>query len=313
MNKLKTTQKKEIAGAMLLLAIFILPVISLAGGNDKIYVDDNASGKQTGSSTHPFKTISAALEEADKHSEIHVRPGTYRENITIPKGVEVFGSDRDEVIIEAEDDDTETVEMNHKTEINKVTIREGKQGVEIDKGDRASIIDCIIENNKEDGIKIEEAPVSDKYKASITESIIRNNGRSGIYSEKRRLVIMNNEIRDNDKDGVDIEGGSRAWIYKNLIKENDASGLKMVLDGSYIWTKNNTYRDNDREGVEINLYGNTGRIDINKSKFYKNDRYGISRVQRASFPSFVWEGLTIQNDNIFWDNERSNISDKVKI
>lgn len=313
MNKLKTIQKKEIAGAMLLLAIFVLPIISLAGEDDKIYVDDDASGKQTGSSTHPFKTISAALEDTDSHSEIHISNGIYRENIEVPKGVEIHGEDKYKTIIEAENDEDETVELNHKSEITKVTIRGGKQGIEIDEGDRASVIKCVIEDNKKDGIKIEKAPVKDKYKASISENIIRNNGGSGIYSEKRRLVVMDNTIIENDGDGIDIEGGSSVWIYKNLIKENDASGLKMTLDGSYIWTKNNTYRDNDREGIEINAYGNTGRIDINKSKFYKNDRYGITKVQRNYFNESIWDGLTIQDDNIFWENKKADISDKIKI
>ena len=313
MNNKEKSIKFKAMGSLVLLAIFVLPVLSFAGSDDKIYVDDDANGKQTGSSTHPYKTINQAIDEADKNTEIHIRAGYYKENLELPKGVEVFGSDRKKVIIEAKNDDIETVEMNHKTEINGVTIRGGKQGIEVDEGDRAYIVDCIIEDNRRDGIKIEKAPVKDKYKVSISDSIIRDNGRSGIYSEKRRLILTENEIYDNKTDGVDIAGGSQAWIYKNKFKENGASGLKMELDGSYTWTKNNTYRNNDREGVEINAYGEAGRIDINKSKFYKNDRYGITKVQREKFALSIWDGLTIQDDNIFWDNGRANISEKVKI
>jgi hypothetical protein len=65
--------------------------------------------------------------------------------------------------------------------------------------------------------------------------------------------------------------------------------------------------------MEINAYGENGRIDINKSKFYKNDRYGITKIERNYFGKTVWGGLTIRDNNIFWNNKKANISDKIKI
>lgn len=313
MNKLKTFQKKEIAGALLLLAIFILPIVSLAGGNKKIYVDADANGIQNGSEEHPYRKISQALKGAKKNAEVHISSGIYRENIVIPKGVEIFGSDKDKVIIKAKNSSLPAVKMNHKTEINKVTVEGGRYGIVIDDGDRASVIECIVKNNKKDGIKIKEARVNDKYKANIIETLIKDNGRSGIYSQKRRLVLIDNEIYGNGSDGIDIEKGSTAWIKGNRINHNDGSGLKLTLDGSEIWTKGNTYHSNEREGMEINAYGENGQIDINKSKFYKNDRYGITKIERNHFGKTVWGGLTIRDNNIFWNNKKANISDKIKI
>lgn len=310
---LKSAKKAEIIGSLILLAVFILPVFLFAGGCKKIYVDDDASGKQDGSSKHPYKTIGAALKKADEDDEVHILPGYYRENIEIPKEVEVYGSDEDQVIIEAKDDDEPVVKMKHKTEINKVTVKKGKYGIEVGRNDRASIIECVIKDNDRDGIKIKEGEIQDKYKVSITESLIKDNGKSGIYSQKRRIILIDNEISDNNNDGVDLAAGSKAWIDGNRLKDNDGSGLKLVLDGSEIWTKNNTYYGNEREGAEINAYGGTGRIDFNKSKFYKNGRYGIARVQRGNFTLNVWQGVTIQADSLFWENGIGNVSEAIKI
>lgn len=310
---LNSARKAEIIGSLLLLAVFILPFFLFASGCKKIYVDDNASGNQDGSSGHPYKTISAALKKADKNDEVHILPGFYKENIEIPEEVEVYGSDEDKVIIEAKDDNEPVVKMKHKTKIDKVTVKKGEYGIEVGKNDRASIIECVIKDNDRDGIKIKEGEIQDKYKVSVTESLIENNGKSGIYSQKRRIILIDNEILGNDRDGVDLEAGSKAWIEGNRMKDNDGSGLKLVLDRSEIWTKNNTYYDNRREGVEINAFGGTGRIDLNKSKFYKNGRYGITRVQRGKFALDVWRGVTIQANNLFWENKIGNISEVIKI
>lgn len=305
-------KKKEVAASILLLAILILPVFSFAG-TSKIYVDDNASGKQDGSLKHPYKTITQALKKADKDDEVHIASGTYKENIEIPSQVKVFGSGIDNVIIEAKDDSQEVVDMHNKSEINKVTVRGGDYGIEIDENSKASIIKCRVVDNDKDGIFIEGGDVDDKRKVSIVESKIEKNGRAGIYSKKSRLVIIENEIIDNDSDGIDIAKGSSAWIADNRIKDNGGSGMKVVLDGSEIWTKNNTFYDNDREGIEINAYGQSGRVDINKSKFYKNDRWGIAKVQKGEFPVSVWNGATVQNDNIFWENKVGDVSDAISV
>jgi len=303
----------EKVGVILFIAVFVFPVLSFAG-DEKIYVDYKAKGEdQDGSSKYPYSTISKAISHADDDTEIHIREGVYKENIDIPKGVEIYGSNKDEVIIEADDDDNPVVKMNHKTKINKVTIKGGEYGITVGKNDRASIIECSIEDNEEDGIIIREGETNDDHMVSISESEIKDNGKSGIYSEERRLSIVDNKINNNENDGIDLEDNVEAWIDDNDIKDNDGSGMKFTLDDSEIWTKNNTIRDNEREGIEVNAYGKPGRIDINKSKLYQNDNYGIARVQRGSFSSDGWSGFTVQDDNIFWENVKGGLSHIIKI
>jgi hypothetical protein len=302
----------EMLAGVFLLAIFVAPIFALAG-HKKIYVDDDASGEQNGSADHPYKTISEALEHSDEDDEIHVADGEYRENIHLRDDRELFGESKNGVVIKAKDDDYETVDMDDDTEINKVTIKGGEYGIRVGHNEKASIVECVIKDNEKDGIILEDSNTSDKYKVSITKSEIKDNGRSGVYSATRRLVLIENEIHDNDKDGVDIEAGSRVWLEENRLKDNDGTGLKLTLDGSEIWTDDNSFSENDREGVEINAYGGTGRIDLHDSSIHGNDRWGIARVQRGFFSTSIWNGLTIRTDNRLYENKFGNVSDIIRI
>ena len=305
-------KSQEWTGAIILLFVFILPFLTLAKKEQDIYVNASASGKQDGSKSHPYKTISKALEHADKDTEVHISSGTYKENIKIPKGVEVYGTDRDKVTIDADDDDDPVVEMKDGTKINEVTVKGGYYGIKVGEDDEASIIECIVKNNEKNGIKIEKGTRDKDDPVTISETIVKDNGRVGIYSEKRRVVITNSQILDNGSDGINLEGGVSAWIYKTKSKNNDGSGLKMTLDDSNIWTKYNTIVNNEREGIEVNAYGGAGRIDINKSRIDENERYGIAKVQRKPFPLSVWNGFTVE-DTSFQDNHSGSISNVIRL
>ena len=76
--------KKEIAGSILLVAICVFPFFTFAK-DKKIHVDGNNNGIQDGSASHPYKTITKALENASENTTVNVEKGTYRENIEIPK------------------------------------------------------------------------------------------------------------------------------------------------------------------------------------------------------------------------------------
>ncbi len=309
--KLGKISRIEMAGVLVLIIFFILPFLSLAGGK-KIYVDDDASGIQDGTRDYPYKTIGEAIKHADEKTEIHVSNGLYRENITISEGVELYGENKDKTIIVADDKNEPTVKMDHKTKIDKFTIKRGENGVEVKKNSRASIVKCVIEEN-DGGIRIKEAGTKDKYSVNITDSIIRNNDRSGIFAEKRRIVLINNEISGNEKDGAELSAGTSAWMKDNKFKNNDGSGMKVVLDGSAIWTDNNSFSDNNREGVEINAYGAAGRINLKDSKFTYNDHWGVARVKKGNFSNAVFNGITIQKDNKFWENKKGDISAIIRI
>ena len=310
MKSMKNTlnkQKWELLGGLALLAIFVVPFLTFASSRNHIYVDASANGTQNGSIGNPYATISEALVHANDRSDVHVAKGIYEDNIEIPKGVKIFGSDVDEVIVRAKSSRKVVVSMKDNTEINKLTIEKGREGVWVKNNSKVSIIKCVIKNNDRDGIKIGEGSTGKKEAVSITDSKIKDNGRSGIYSQKHRLVLMNNEISGNDSDGVDIAKGSSAWIEGNSIKDN-RTGMKLVLDGSDIWTKNNTFRSNKLSGLEVNAFGKSGRIDFNKAKFIDNKKFGVARNARADFSASIWNGLTVNDNSDFISNNSGNVS-----
>ena len=300
---------REIAAGVFVLALFVAPAFTWAGKTKQVYVDAHASGKQDGSSEHPYKTISAGLKSAKHIDELHVANGVYKENIEIPEDVKLFGEDDDKTIIEAKNNDKPAVIMNHKTTLDKFTVKGGEHGVYVSKDSRASIVHSIIRDSKKDGIRVRDAKVSDKYAVSIIDSEVMDNNRAGIYSEKRRVVLINTFVHDNDNDGVDIATGSKAWIDNNKLSDNRGSGLKVSLDNSTILVAGkNTFRDNKHEGVEINGYGKTGTVSIVKSRFINNKHYGIARIARnTNVSNDVWKGFT-QKNNIFTSNNSGEVS-----
>ncbi|MCX6761491.1 MAG: right-handed parallel beta-helix repeat-containing protein [Candidatus Moranbacteria bacterium] len=297
---------KRVFIAFLVLAV-VVPFLTFADHNKKIFVDDNTGKTQDGSSKHPYKTISQALKKANKNTEILVSSGLYKENLVVPKGVEIYGHDRDETIIEAKSDDDSAVYLNGGSKLDKLTIKGGKNGVKVADGGRVKILNCIIKNNNRDGVIIYDGKLDDNNKVTISGTKIKDNGRNGIYAQKRNLVIVENDINNNGSDGVSFESGAKAWIGGTNFRDNSGSGLKVRLDGAQIFTKNNTFINNSREGVEVDAYGAAGRVDINWAKFENNGNYGIARIQRAAFSGNIWKGLT-EEGTTFFKTEKGNVS-----
>lgn len=291
---------KRGARAILLgIIIMMLPVFVFSNRKNKIFVNAKAIGSQTGSVDRPFKTITQAMKEAKEDSEIHIANGTYKENVEMKKGVEIFGENKDHVTIEASDSGDPVVLMRHKARINKVTLTGGMYGVKV-KGDaKIYITDVVIKNNEKDGIIVEEGDIRNERRVSISESEIKNNGRSGIFSHKRRLSIIDNSIHDNKSDGIDIEKNSNAWIEDNDVKDNGSSGIKVRIDGSSIEIKKNNIRDNKREGIEVEFDGKAGSISVSKSKLVENRRFGIARIQDfkvSSESGKLWDKYLVFKD-----------------
>jgi hypothetical protein len=306
MLKASKIDLKRVFLAFLALAI-IVPFLTFAGHDKKIYVDKKASSNQDGSSKHPYKTITQALKKAGKNTKIYVSDGEYHENLVVPKSVEIFGQGRDKTIIVAKSDDDSAVYLNGGSTLNKLGIKNGRNGVKVADGGRVKIIKCKIFDNNKDGVIIYAGKLNDSNKVTISETAIEKNGRNGVYSEKRNIVIDESDINSNGSDGVSFEAGTVAWVEGTNFRKNSGSGLKVKLDGAQIFTKNNTYSDNKREGVEVNASGKAGRVDINRSKFSDNANYGIARIQRNVFSENIWKGLTVENTT-FSKTEKGEIS-----
>lgn len=311
MNRIKSSKRVELAGVVLLFLVFVLPVISWAGGTAEIFVKEGSSGKEDGSYDHPYSSINEAIKKADGKTKIIVRSGTYKENIIIPRDVKISGSDRHKVFIDGESKNDPTVTMTNKTEISDITVKGGKNGILIkDSGKKGevTISNCYVRSAKSDGIKISNGDKSSDRKVNIIESKIYDNGKSGIFSERRRLVIIDSEIFDNDLDGIDLEKSVEAYIAKNEINQNDGVGLKLRLDNAQTTVIKNNFYKNNRDAIEVRSGGKIGNINIKKNNFVKNDSYGIAKVLKDADGFTDFRGLSVATDNIFHQNKKGTIS-----
>ncbi|MDP2838012.1 MAG: right-handed parallel beta-helix repeat-containing protein [Candidatus Moranbacteria bacterium] len=303
---------KEVMLAAAFTVLITVPFV-VFGGNKVIYVDKDNSGTEDGSNSHPYRTISRALKHADGGTEVRIKSGTYKENITIPKDVKVLSNseDADKVTIKGDNGDLPVVIMKDDAKLSYVTIKNGFHGVRINEDANAHLFKVEIKNNKRDGIHIDKAPTKKKFRVMLDKVKISNNGRAGIFSEKRFIVIVNSDITSNRSDGIDLAAGTEAWLENNRFNDNKGSGAKLIMDGAEIWTKKNSFRNNSREGVEISSFGLDGKIGFKKASFVGNHRYGITKLARTGqglkgFSGlFLGEGVNIDR---FEKNLAGNIS-----
>ncbi len=292
---------KEVILAASFLILITVPVV-VFGGHKDIYVDKDAKGTEDGTANHPYDSISGALKHAKEGTTVHIAKGEYKENITIPKGVKLVGRKQDigDVVIKSDNDNKPTVAMKHQTELNFLTVSGGRHGVRVLEGAKVKLYKVVVKKSDRDGVHIDAAVRQAKYRALFDSVEVRDNDRSGIYSEKRDVVIINSNIHDNGSDGIDFALGMKAWLEGNRINGNGGSGIKAVLDDAAVWTKSNSIRYNHREGVEINAYGAAGNFGLKKAAIIGNGHYGIARVARTASGVNAFGGIILGtgvNDN----------------
>lgn len=307
---------KEVFIGLFVTVLLVVPVF-VFGGSQVLYVDQDAKGSEEGTASHPYHSISKALKHAKGGTEVRVKNGTYKENITIPKGVDVFGDSkkRDKVIIKSDNKNKPTVTMKHDTALSHVTVQDGRHGVRILEDAKAHIFDVVVKKSDRDGIHIDSAPRDKKHRVLIDKVAIKNNDRTGIFSEKRDIVLINSDIMSNGSDGIDLALGTKAWLEDNRFNDNKGSGAKLVLDGADIWSKKNGFRNNKREGVEISAYGGAGNIGFKRASFINNGHYGIARIARTASGMNVFGTLSLGigiNASRLEGNTLGNISSVMK-
>ncbi|MBP7060487.1 MAG: right-handed parallel beta-helix repeat-containing protein [Candidatus Moranbacteria bacterium] len=273
---------REVILGLTLTVLIAVPVI-VFGGSKQVYVDKDAKGSEDGTAKHPYQSIDKALEHVKNGTEVHIAKGTYKEHITIPRGVKLFGQKKDTgaVVIKSDSNSRPTVTMKHQTELNFLTVEGGRHGVRVMEDAKVKIYQVKVKKSDLDGIHMDSATRDSKHRALIDSVEVENNDRAGIYSEKRDIVVINSNIHDNGSDGVDLAAGMKGWFEGNRINGNGGSGMKVILDGASVWTKSNSIRSNKREGVEVNAYGAAGNFGLKKAQLVGNGRYGIARVART--------------------------------
>jgi len=151
---------------------------------------------------------------------------------------------------------------------------------------------------------------------AANRSVLRNftikQGGIGVLSENTNMLIQNNNIRENQKTGIQCLI-SLPHIQNNIIADNGWSGIfcELVAYGTQTAIEHNIIADNKNSGVHLS---NKSGVLIQNNIFFRNAQHGIyvsddSRKSRIIYNDFFQnrrafnEGAIIDATNIAKDPE----------
>jgi nitrous oxidase accessory protein NosD len=302
--------KKKLT-ALFISVVFLLPACSRSSSYD-IYVNKDATGSaENGSQEHPFKTISAALDYIDDHDlddqKVYIKNGTYKESIRVERGTELYGQDKKDTVIDA-DDGKHAIEFDStNSTIEDMTIENAKStNVVVDKKSKVEIKNCRIRDAGKYGIEVKESDSSDKHKFTIENSEVTDSKKQGIYVMKRRIKISKNEIIGNDEEGIDLHQAVKGSVSNNTIKKNKESGIEAILAGANLNIKKNKITENKKQGITIQVYSTKkgGKVKLWHNTVQKNKAHGVrfanytKTIGSARFKVFVEKFVKLTGNKI---------------
>ncbi len=179
-----------------------------------------------------YQTIQAAINAAQPGDLILIAPGTYKENLTIRKSLELRGTDAGVIVdgSRARNAPTILIQRTRDVVIQNLEITGGRRGIQVERSR-----DVIIKNN-----------------------LIQKNRRQGILitDNSQGTQIVENRILDTAPDegnvlgnGIILNGDKNAQVLKNFIARSAWSGLRLLSAVAHI--EGNTFEENQHYGIEI--------------------------------------------------------------
>lgn len=150
--------------------------------------------------------------------------------------------------------------------VNSSTIQENVQGVAAADNSAIVVINSYIQNNTGAGVVVvrsSSARIGQNLFGVQMKSWITDNGGSGVYiGRSSHAIVDGNTIDNNTSTGISIEGGT-ATIINNSIRSNGANGIDIFGEGHARIgiTEGNGYaknyiENNGRDGVKISEASN---------------------------------------------------------
>jgi hypothetical protein len=230
------------------------------------YVKEGEDGD--GSEGDPFGSIADALEEAKEHGrkKIFVFDGSYSAAITLSKDIELTGSDTDDVTI------TGKIRMEDGSNLEELTVEIG--GIITASNADVTISDVRIVNVLDVGIKGEEGHGTITVRNSAIEK-----SRKGMYFQRgNEIRIEDVEVIDNKEEGIDIRPDVSGSIKKSVFRDNDESGIELILGSADLLIASNIFSGNGASGIATQFYDGekkTGDVRIENNSISGSSNYGI--------------------------------------
>ncbi len=226
--------------------------------HNTLIVDKDGSGDYT--------MIQDAIDNAKSGDTILVRPGTYKENISIDH--------KSNLKIKGENKVNTKIKSDHD---RIVRIKNGCKYIELS-GFTILPDDCL-----KTGIFVRESSY-----ISICNNDVSNNGRGIVLSISNNNEIMNNIVSNNYFGGIDIYNSSLNTIVKNVIHKN---GIKPNAQGLGISdSEENVIHHNDfiRNGIYLN--NANARATYGGENFWDDGSEGNYWSDYLINPGYINEG-----------------------
>ncbi|MCX8103063.1 MAG: right-handed parallel beta-helix repeat-containing protein [Candidatus Bipolaricaulota bacterium] len=179
-----------------------------------------------------YQTIQAAINAAQPGDLILIAPGTYRENLTIRKSIELRGADAGVIVDGSRSRSAPTILIQRTRDvvIQNLEITGGRRGIQVERSQNITIKNNLIQKNRRQGILITE--------------------------HSQDVQIMENTILDTAPDegnvlgnGIILNRTKNAHVINNFIARSAWSGLRLLSAVAHI--ENNTFEENRHYGIEI--------------------------------------------------------------
>jgi hypothetical protein len=276
------------------LVMLIGSFVAIHAHGATLYVSTSGNDSGSGTSSDPLRTIVQAYSRASAGTTIIVKAGTYTDynsgwGIHLGKN----GSSSSPITLKSEVPGGAVIDGRNASDRNVCLYIDGSynvvDGFEIKNGPKGGItiwannnqiLNCNIHNNGNpassttqglDGIYSEEGTSGNVYRANY----IHDNGRSGysldhgLYLCGRNEVVINNVVRGNTGNGLQIAGYTTVAnlkVYNNVFAYNGANGIIFWQSLSGIEIKNNILYQNGHYGIgSYDAHGSGVNIDHNVS------------------------------------------------
>jgi parallel beta-helix repeat protein len=239
------------------------------------YVKADYDGESDGSEEKPYIKIKDAVLHSGPGDKVFVKSGTYKEKVSINRGIELIGEDTETVIIDAaghnvgiQIENTENVKVEGFTIINS----EYYDGaIYILLSSDVTINNNILKFGIDDGIEMLYAD-----DCTISNNFISECGGDGIYLPRgRNNNIINNEIYQCDT-GIHLghwgiySGADENIIRANYVHDNDKCGITVTCDSNDNLIYRNIFTDNKADNAydECNNQWDNGYTNDGCGNFY---------------------------------------------
>lgn len=300
-------------------ALLIIPFLSQAASYD-FYVDITNTGAEDGTEANPYNTITEAITAAEGNAEdnrkIYIANGEYREQLNLPTKVELHGESKSNTVVYGKDTSGShlkyTIKMNNRTKIKNIQVKYGKTGVLVNNDDKATIDKCKIKKFKKIGIEVEEADRKDSKLLKIEDSKIYDGKGKAMYIKSRKIEITDNEIYDNDEEGIDLRSKMKGKIKNNDIHDNEEGGIEMELKSANLKITNNDIEDGGSSGINLQYRGKNkaGKLTLKRNDIKDNRSWGIkcSTPVKGEPPVYYFKDATTLISNTIKNNKKGAYS-----